>query len=611
MFRSLPFSSIAIAVVFAAGVGLAQAQHADVAELVTGAVVAMNENRWEEALVDLTKVTEAHEATASKVYGPPFGVVWYRRGVCEMQLRRWKEAMRSFETCYQGYPNTASLGGNLFHKKALLRWSEAAVGAGEWDLAIRLSEKFLDERDRHADPFPQGVFHVNLAVCHYKLGDIRSGNERLEIAIRNKEVFPTTDASIVTGIQELAAVAIEQRNEQALLDFLTKNRADIVLSPADGCVYSSNYLTSAGHALAAGFYRAALFFYGLVPDDEVAMDDLRAGIVLLGGRPALVEGARLKDRQAMQQSLANLEEARREGVSASMFKLAGIAVIQEKIGNLSGSYAAYDQLERFYPLAKAREEHLFQLIRTAAEIGLASEAQKQAEKFASLFPQSSRLGEMRSLVLDALFYGGEHGRCRDFAESVAVKHDPGDPRREQCLHLWGASLYYLKDHVKAQPLLDEYVSVFPEGRFAMASRFFQASNRAALEEWPKAGELLDSFLNRYPPAANNPFSTYALYDRACCHAAADEPDKSLSVLDRIASEFPPSEITAMAMNLKAAIHQGKGEISEAEAGYKKAIDLARTFNREDVAKAAQEKLQALENAAEKKKSSDAKGGPSK
>lgn len=610
MILRLSFSQVVCSVV-ALGAGVSLAQGGDVAELVTDALVAMNENRWEDALADLTTVTSAHDPTALKVYGAPFGVVWYRRGICEMQLRRWKDAMKSFETCYQAYPNTPPSGGNLFHKKALLKWSEAAVGAGEWDLAIRLSEKFLDERDRHADPFPQGVFHVNLAVCHYKLGDIRSGNEHLEIAIRNKEVFPTTDASIVTGIQELLAIAIEQRNEQALLDFLSKNRADIALPPADGCVYSSNYLTSAGHALAAGFYRAALVFYGLVPDDEVAMDDLRAGMALLGDRPALVDGTRLKDRQAMQQRLAKLEEARREGESASVFKLAGMAVIQEKLGNLSGSRAAYEQLERFHPRAKAREEHLFHLIRTTAAIGLAGEAQKEAEKFAGLFPQSSRLGEVRGLVLDALFYGGDYAKCRDFAESLVAQYDPGDSRREQCLHVLGASLYYLKDHAKAQPLLDEYVSVFPEGRFAMASRYFQASNRAALEDWPKAGELLDAFSNRYPPAANNPFSAYALYDRACCHAAADEPDMALTVLDRIETGFPPSQITAMAMNLKAAIHQAKGDLSEAEAAYKKAIDLARTFERDDVAKAAQEKLQALKKTAAEKKSSDSKGDPSK
>jgi outer membrane protein assembly factor BamD (BamD/ComL family) len=611
MFKSLPICSVWFAGVLAAVVGLANAQDGDVAELVTGAVTAMNENRWEEALADLTEVTKAHEATALKVYGPPFGVVWYRRGVCEMQLKRWKEAMRSFETCYQGYPNTPSLAGNLFHKKALLRWSEAAVGAGEWDLAIRLSEKFLDERDRQADPFPQGVFHVNLAVCHYKLGDIRSGNEHLEIAIRNKEVFPTADVSIVTGLQELLAVAIEQRNEQALLDFLLKNRADIILPPADACAYSANYLTSAGHALAAGFHRAALVFYGFVPDDEVAMDDLRACLASLGDRPALVDGMRLKDRQAMQQRLAGLEEARREGRSASLFKLAGMAVIQEKLGNLSGSRAAYEQLERFYPAAKAREEHLFHLIRTAASIGLASDARKEAEKFAGLFPQSVRLGEVRSVVLDALFYGGDYAKCRDFAETLMAQYDPGNPRREQCLHVLGASLYYLKDYAKAQPLLDEYVSAFPEGRFAMASRYFQASNRCGLEDWKKAGELLDAFSNRYPPAADNPFSAYVLYDRACCHAAGNEPDMALAVVDRIATGFPQSEALAMAMNLKAAIHQANGEQSEAEAAYKKAIEIARAFEREDVAKAAQEKLQALEKMPVEKKSSDSKGGPSK
>ena len=66
--------------------------------------------------------------------------------------------MKSFENCYRKYPNAAQKGNaearsggcNLYHKRALLKWGEAAQGAEDYDMAIRMYKKFLDERDKTA-----------------------------------------------------------------------------------------------------------------------------------------------------------------------------------------------------------------------------------------------------------------------------------------------------------------------------------------------------------------------------------------------------------------------------------------------------------------------------
>ncbi|MEI7928190.1 MAG: tetratricopeptide repeat protein, partial [Verrucomicrobiales bacterium] len=186
----------------------------DLNALVPDSLAAMKAEHWEEALGLLTRATAMTPAAALRSFGPQFGVVWYRRGICELKLRRWEEAIHSFETCYRDYPNRDPSGGNLYQTKALLKWGEAAVGAKKWDLAIARFRKFLDERDKVRDTFPQASFHITLGICQYRLGHLAEGNEQLEIAIRNRASFPTSDDQIVAGIQVLVAAAISGGNEQ-------------------------------------------------------------------------------------------------------------------------------------------------------------------------------------------------------------------------------------------------------------------------------------------------------------------------------------------------------------------------------------------------------------
>ena len=73
------------------------AETVDLGKLVTDSLTAMNESRWEDALADLNKAT-APFAKGNADFGPQFGVLYYRRGICELKLKRWHVALKSFET---------------------------------------------------------------------------------------------------------------------------------------------------------------------------------------------------------------------------------------------------------------------------------------------------------------------------------------------------------------------------------------------------------------------------------------------------------------------------------------------------------------------------------
>lgn len=316
--------------------------------------VAMEREDWVQAL-------EGHEQMVRRFgrnqpyesYGAQFGTIFYRKGICEMKLKRWSAAMASFEVCYRDFPNRGADQGNPYHKLSLLKWGEAAMGAEQWELARSLFSKFLDERDQADAPFPKGAFYVNVAICEYQLGNMVSGNENLEIAIHNKANFPTPESGIVAAFQALVGAAVDKKNEQALVDFIGKNRGELTMDQDGPSPYAAVFLKLAGDALSSGMERAACLIYQLVP--------------LMEGDPG------------------------------SGVRLAAIALIHEKNGNIRGAFAAYQQLEWYGRKEVKREDYLYHLVRTAALVGENDRAGFYARRLLKDFPASRYRGELEEL----------------------------------------------------------------------------------------------------------------------------------------------------------------------------------------------------------------------
>jgi len=551
-------------------------QGADVGTLVTNSLTLMNAEKWEEALVLLNQAHERFGKNAKVLFGPQFGVVYYRKGICEMKLNQWDEAMKSFETCYRDFPNDGEIagGGNIFHKRALLKWGEAAQGAEDWNLAIRQYKKFLEERDKTRDNFPQGTFYINMAVCNYKLGKIPEGNENLEIAIKNKETFPTPDAGIVYGFQSLVGAVIEKGNEQALLDFIEKNRGDITAEPFEMVEYANIFMKLAGDAIAADMQRAAMALYQLVPSTDVAIDDTKVRLKSLAERPGVRDGGRNIVSSKLDAQVKQLEESRRGGKASEVTKLGAAAFIHEKNGNPRGAFAAYEQLELYYPKAEKREDNLYNLVRTSSIIGEVFATEGYGQTFLKDFPDSKHVPAVRRMMLSSLFYEGEYETCIEVASAMIDQLEVGTKEHDICLHVLGGSYYYTGKFDKAQSLLDQHVEKYPESQFAEAALYFQASNLSRLQFWDKSAKLLDNFFEKYPDPQKNVFYPFALYDRANCHYAEDENDQALEKLNRLDAEFPNAEIMDMALNLRGNVQQTLGSKEDAEQSYLKALELA-------------------------------------
>jgi tetratricopeptide (TPR) repeat protein len=556
---------------------------AEVTDLTTKALAEMEAGRWEEALKLLTPCVEQHDAKALELYGPAFGVTWYRKGICELRLKRWEDAAKSFETCYNKYPNPGGNGGkgersNLYHKRALLRWGEAAQGASKYEEALRLFRKFMEERDKtRDDEFDPGSHYLNLAICHFRLGQVQEGIESLETAVQNKPRFRVPDSGIIAGFQALVEAAIAKQDEKPLLSFLERNRSGIVLEPFEMEPYAGLFLKLAADALAAGMDGAALVLCQLVPPSDVMSADLRSRLARLGNRGEVKELIRTVSKAKLQASLDALTQQRSAGEPLEVAQLGLIAVIHEKRGNLRGALAVYRQLEHYYPKTAKREDHLFHLVRTTAAVG--EPVAECGERFLKEFPNSKHLPAVRRLLLSSLFQAGDHDAAVRVAGELLPKLAEGSAEHDQALFVLGASHYHLGHHDQARPLLDKHVEKYPKSTQRQPARYFQASDRARLRQWPEAAEALDRFLADDP----GPYLPFALYDRATCHLAQDQSAEALEKLDRLAKEFPGTEALDAALVLKGRILQRDGKPDEAIAAYKTAVDAAARRNHPEVA----------------------------
>lgn len=561
----------------------------DLGTSVNKALAAMNANNWEEAAklhTDVVTRFGKNPKMAIQLHGPQFGVILFRKGICELKLQQFAEAAKSFESCYKDFPNDAKAGGgNIFNKMALLKWGEAAMGLGDYELAITQWKKFLEEHDKTRDKYPRGAFHVNMAISYYRLGKLAEGGEHLEIAVANKTSFPTPNAAIVSGFQELVVAAIGAKDEQIVLDFVKKNRGALIVAPFEMQHFSKVYMKLAGDAIAAKMPATAMILYQFVPSTQVVINDLRERLSSMGSLARISDGSYRLDKAKLEAELKALEAEQSGNKSIEMIKLAGIAYLYETNGNTLGAHAAYFQLEKFFPKAEKREDNLYHLVRTASILSFIPVTQQYGELFLKQFPESVHKPDVQKMMLSSLFFDGKYELCIGIASDLIdnKKVAEGTPEHDLALFVLGGSYFYVGQFDKASPLLDQHVEKYPESNYVLPAQYFQASNAYRLQYWSKAARLLDEFLVNHKDSDDQAYTPLALYDRATVHFTDEEAEAALAKLDRVIKEFPETPVLDQSYNLKGNVFQGEGDMEKAEEAYLEALKIAETRNNSFVA----------------------------
>ena len=549
-------------------------------------------------------VTENFGARAGMLFGPKFGVIYYRKGLCELKLaglakrgnrleeaNKWfEEAAESFQTCYDKFPNGAAGMAdtkNSAHKSCLQRWAETKMGLKDYKEALRLYTKFENERDPNRDKkLPTlGGYNINLAICNFlQVGpDIEEGINKFEQALVNKTKWGTSDSAIVAAFLALSQAVIKENKESAMVDFLNKNRGYLTLEPYQMYEFSPLFLKLAANALDADMYIAARNLYSMIPSSEVMMQDIQTKITALSGRRGIMDGTKTIDVARLKEGLEKLEEKERSGDPHDVFILTAMCFLHDKVGNQRGVYAGLQMLERYYNKSAKRETNLYNLVRVSSLLGIIKDTEEYGKIFLDNYPDSDKAEGVRRMMLSSLFFAGEYTKSLEVAESMIDIVPKGTEQHDVCLFVMGGSNFYLGRFEEAQPLIDDHIEQYPESKMIMHSKYYQASNQTRMQNWDKAAELTDKFLEEYPEPGSNIYMPIALYDRANCHFSSEENDRALDLLKRLVSEFPDSSPIEMAHNLMGNIFENKAEFDEAENHYIMALEKAEARKNDSVA----------------------------
>lgn len=567
-----PLRLTGVVLMLLASAGVARAQ--DLPDMVERSIRMMQAGQWEDALRLHAQAIEQFGASGKDVYGPQFGAIYYRKGICELRLGRHDDAARSFEACYKEFPDNGRENGNPYEKTVLLPWAEAAMGMERWQQALDLFDKFLRERNQTRDPIPRDSFYLNMAICHYRLGHIPSGNENLEIAIKNKKPYGVPDAAILGAFKAMVSAAIAGADEQVILDFVGKNRGSIVMNPLDMYPYAPGLLSLAADAVKADMDRAAIVLYQMVPSTDAAIEEGRARIGALGMSPMMHVPSGTWVKAELEQQLELLEQAKRGGRSLETIKLGAMAFLHEKFGNVTGAYAAYKQLERYFPNADRREDHLFNLVRTAFMADAVADGLQEADQFLKDFPNSKRAAVVFRLSLSALFHAGDYPTCMERASKKLPTLKPGTPEHDLCLHVLGGSLFYTGQHEQAQPWLDQHAADYPNSPMAVAAAYFQAANHCRLRHYAQSAAMLDAFIAKSSATGDNAFLPYAMLDRAICDYWLGNYPEGLKRITTLIESHQGVGLLAQAWILRGNFHSALKQFPQAEKAFDDAYKAA-------------------------------------
>ena len=566
------------------------------------AVQLMEESKWADAASVLQSVVGDYKQNAFDIYGPAFGLIHYHLGLCHMQLKKYDQAEKEFETTYRNFPNRIPKEKaekvpntrNHYHLIALYRWGTAAQAKGEYEGAIKIYKKFEGEKP------PKGTYspfelYINYGVCYARLAKIPESTEYLQ------KVYGVYDRinlrerwMLQNAFFDLAEKWIEKGRQQEAMAFMQTNDMWLRWPAFESFKYGFNqrYLKLAQEASGGGEDEAsgdarnldgmALRFFTLSPRTEDAISALedRKGFY--------------KNEEAQKKVQVKIDDLQKTIVDGTAVDIAGLrllAVIYENNFSLRSAYAIYDYMTRRFPTAKTvnaktkEEKHIhpelvYNATRCAFSIGDLLSAQHHGMNFLKNYPGHELEPEVQSMLIEQLFRRGDYLRCIKIASDIIDKLPQPSPQHDLCMFCLAGSYYYDGQYESADPLLEKHPTEYPESGFLEESSYYRGANKVKLLEWAKAAPLLEGWLTKYPESELRPF---AILDRATCHFAQDEFDPCLAKLDEIEKRFPTSDIYDRSLNLRGDVLQVKKDWEQAEQTYLKAKQLAADLGHYQVA----------------------------
>lgn len=552
------------------------------------AVQALERGDNDAGIAALNPVLANHAADGMELFGPVFGHFYYLKGIILIRKGAYNEAIPPLQTCFEQFSNdalkqqkdkqSAAKLPNRFRYQALSQWAGCHLMLKQHAEAAGLFEKLLAEAKDDPE-VNRGEAQINLAVCYLNLPDKQDkGRDFLLDQLKSatwtdnmkRRIFLSlaTEWSPKVKVTELVPVLA---SATSLVRKASTSEKLNQLNPAFGNL--------AAAAIQAGEPLRALAWYHLMasPDEEIR--ELARQHEALKKRE--LSPAQEPQRQAMLQKMEQEAAAYRSQISPLLLGIGGAHI---QIKSYAGSRAAYVRLEQIAPKLKERPLVLHNLVVCSVNTNRWADVIGFGRKFFKEFPDHELKSSVARLMVEVLFIEQKYQEAYDVARETRNHLKTGEEMRDIPDFVFGAAAYHLEKYDESLSELEAYLQGYPQGKRLEPARFYIASTKVKLQQWPEAAKLFDQFLADYPNSLLRPG---ALHLASLSHLIAGDLDRAEVCLGELQSKFPDSpEIPASYNVLGDLLTAKETDYSTVAAAYGKARELVEKDGRGDVGVAA-------------------------
>jgi tetratricopeptide (TPR) repeat protein len=530
----------------------------------------MESANWEEALIPLNLLVKDYGKDAMTDYGPTFGVMYYRRGFCLKNLKRFDEALADYETCYKQFPNTPSTPSgktNPVFELARLEMGIIKLATGKYEDALVDFEAFA------AAPAPAGTydetaFRIQAAACYTKAGKTERGHQLIEQLFQPTTpgaTAPRPDAlmrALLTLVDDWTSSTSPDAEKQAH-QFIDQYGTQFSVPAFDmkRFEFNNRIVALARKASDNNQTSLAIRLIGLMASPSDILDDLQTRAQRTA--PNVPE--------ALQKEITNATAQLTDPDNLHWIAQLSLAGAYERSGNPATAFAIYQRCLEQVPASPNRDLILFGAMRAALALGHMEFAQSLGDAFRKEFASSQYATNVNTMQLESLYFTQRYQEALDLANSLRSSLKEKSTDRDLADFVVAASLFHLDHTREAIPELLNHAQTYPDSRFKEHVRYFAASANQKLKEWQAAGTLLDAFIKDFPTSQFLPF---ALLDRGSCYFQLGDHPKALDTLGDLQKQFTDFVNLDAAIAMRGDAHLMLNNNDQAEAAYLKALELA-------------------------------------
>jgi|GEM_PF-782026 len=535
----------------------------DPAEAYNQAVSAIAGEEWDKGLAVVNGIIQYYGQQGKQSFGAAFGHFFYLRGLLQIGKKNYEGALKSFQTCYEQYPNSKIADReagqpdtgqpNIFRSAALVQWANVLMHQENYAEAATLYEKALEEGKD--DPKVNRIYvTVNLGRCRIKAGDLDGGFGLISPALRNPRASD--------GLKEVVFLILsEDWSPQVALppmrEFLNEFRSIVSLDePSERFERNARFRALAQEAFSNNDPIRALAWYSLIVDPASLVADIEEEIAELEAREVATE---LEDKkiEVLAELRAEKEKLRRQ----SWHLLNGVASAHFQMQNFSAAHVAFAKLSDEVP-DDFPDRPVY--LHNAVTAGVRIDEWDRAYHYGSIFLGDHRehelLPSVARVLVELIFLRGEYQKAYDIATDVRSSMDPGSEIRDIPDFVTGASAFHLEKLDVAESELASYLAGYPEGQRREPATYYAGLTKVRLSKWEEAASILNQFIETYPDSSMLPG---ALYQGALSEFMLDRFEPALAKVDRVIAQFPEDPAVARSWNLKGDLLASDGATFEA------------------------------------------------